>query len=108
MKNLINRIRVFHITAEGRCLLTYIPRHICAIRNLLGGDLDTINLVSNLTTYIRRDDKNVKLEPNKKLPGIYGDVVICAGRNGVINDLSDREYSDLIKMFCSKGDSKNG
>ena len=99
---MFNRIRVFRITADGKCLTTYIPRHINAIRNLLGGELDTINLFINLTTYIRRVDKNIKLEPNKKIHGVYGDVVICAGRNGVINDLTDKDYSDLIKIFCNK------
>ena len=102
MKSLTNKIRVFRVTADGRCFLTYIPRHIGAIRNLLGGDLDTINLFTNLTSYIRRDDKNATLEPNKKVHGVFGDVVICAGRNGVINDLTDKDYSDLKKIFCNK------
>ncbi len=38
---MFNKIRVFRVTADGKCLLTYIPRHINAIRNLLGGELDT-------------------------------------------------------------------
>ena len=97
---MFNRIRVFRITADGRCHLTYIPRHISAIRNLLGGDLDTIKLFTNFTSYIRRVDKNAQLEPNKKVHGVFGDVVICAGRNGYIEDLSDKQYSDLIKIFC--------
>ena len=102
MKHLINRIRVFRVMADGRCLLTYIPRHIGAIRNLLGGELDTIKLFTNFTSYIRRVDKNAQLEPNKKVNGVFGDVVICAGRNGVINDLTDKDYSDLKKIFCNK------
>ncbi|MBR2024590.1 MAG: hypothetical protein IKA02_02135 [Clostridia bacterium] len=99
---IFNRIRVFRVTADGRCLLTYIPRHVDAIRNLLGGELDTIRLFSdkNLTVYIRRVNKNVTFELNKKLHGVFGDVVICAGRNGYIEDLSDKQYSDLIKIFC--------
>ena len=108
MNHLTNRIRVFRVMADGRCLLTYIPRHINAIKNLLGGPVDTINLFVNMTSYIRRVDKNVKLEPNQKLHGVFGDVVICAGRNGVINDLTDKDYSDLVKKFCQKGDTNNG
>ena len=102
MKSLTNKIRVFRVTADGRCLLTYIPRHINAIRELLGGPVDTIKLFTNMTSYIRRFDKNDNLDPNKKVHGVYGDIVICAGRNGVINDLTDKDYSDLIKIFCKK------
>lgn len=99
---MFNKIRVFRVTADGKFLLTYIPRHIGAIKNLLGGELDTIKLFTNMTSYIRRVDKNAHLEPNKKVHGVFGDVVICAGRNGVINDLTDKDYSDLIKIFCNK------
>ena len=80
MKKLTNRIRVFRITADGKCLLTYIPWHIQCVKNLLGGPVDTIKLFADedLTVYIRRLDRTTYLSPNKKLPGIFGDVVIVA------------------------------
>ena len=110
MKKLTNRIRVFRVTADGRCLLTYIPWHIQCVRNLIGGPLDTINLFNRcmyLTTYIHRMDKTSKLEPNKLINGVYGDVVICAGLNGVLKDLSDEQYKFLINVFCKKKEGAN-
>ena len=106
----MSKIRVLRITADGKALITYIPWHITFVRSLLGGPIDTISLFNKslgLTCYIRRIDKNAPLKQNKRVHGVYGDVVITSGLNGVLKDLSVEQYQFLIDTFCKKKEGEN-
>ena len=93
------KIRVLKITAKGEFVITFIPPHTDALRKELGGAVDTINLFTDVQSFIRRTSEKHDLEENVYVPGIYGDIVMTGGSGSYFAGLSEDKIKLLIRLF---------
>lgn len=91
-------MKAIKICVDGSFHVINIARSFDKIREILGGPVDTVRLFSDVTTYIkRRPDETDKY--NKKVHGVKGDILITGGRGSYLDDLSDKQISNIQAMF---------
>ena len=91
------KISVLKVTAKGELILIWISPDVLELRRALGGPVDTINLFTDVQTFIRRTPN--ELEENVCVHGVSGDIVITGGHGSYLASLSAQQIYDLTRMF---------
>ena len=91
-------MRAIKIETNGSVHVVNIPRNFSAVRDAVGGVLDTIRLFSDVVTYIKRSPgENERF--NKKVHGVKGPVLITGGQGSYLEDLTEKQVKDITLMF---------
>lgn len=95
-------MRAIKICADGSLYVINIARSFDKIREILGGPVDTVRLLCDVITYIKRCPDEAD-SYNKKLHLIKGDVLITGGRGSYLDDLSDEQIENIKLIFNDSG-----
>ena len=91
------KINVLKVTAKGELIQLWIPPDVLELRRALGGPVDSINLFTDVQTFIRRVPND--LEENVCVHGVSGDIVITGGHDSYLAGIPAEKMSYLIKLF---------
>lgn len=99
------KINVLKVTAKGELIQMWILPDVLELRRALGGPVDTINLFTDVQTFIRRVPND--LEENVCVHEVSGDIVITGGHDSYLAGIPAGKMSELLKLF-RKERAKNG
>lgn len=91
------KINVLKVTAKGELIQLWIVPDVLELRRALGGPVDSINLFTDVQTFIRRVPND--LEENVHLHGVRGDIIITGGHDSYLAGIPAGKMSELLKLF---------
>lgn len=95
-------MRIIKLRSNGRLEIKNVKNELHDLQNEVGGYIETVNFAEDAILLVDDEGRLKRRSANPFLPGLYGDIVVCAVKGERFAGLSYIKARKLAKAFGNK------